>query len=169
MTYTLIVTPDITTIEISLEPDDSEAAVKANDMAIDISTKTAIQIQDISVLPIIVRSGQFQLTYSVKIERAGVCDIGNIDMDDDGLIDLCWPVGLDAIRHQLEGFSYKLGADADAPTITAGCNYNNTGTCRGYELDQALDLAGEMNWQPIGNSDARFAAIFDGITTPFPI
>ena len=161
-TYTLIVTPDITTVEISLEPDDSEAAVKVNDMSIDISTKTAIQIQGISVLPITVKSGQFQLTYSVKIEQAGVCDIGNIDMDDDGLIDLCWPVGLDAIRHQLEGSGYKLGADADAPIIMAGCNYNNTGTCRGYELDQALDLTDEMNWQPIGGRDARFAAIFDG-------
>ena len=159
-TYTLAVSAGITTLEISLEPYDSGVTVTANDMVIDISTKTEIQIQGLSVLPITVVSGDAQHTYSLKIERSGICDADDIDRDNDGLIELCLPVGLSAIRHQLDGSGYK--ADADAPIITDGCNYNNTGTCRGYELSRDLDLAGEMNWQPIGNRDARFVAIFDG-------
>ena len=102
--------------------------------------------------------------YTIEVNRGGtilgICDAVDIDRDDDGLIELCSPFGLNAIRHQLDGSGYK--ADADAPIITTGCNYNNTGRCRGYELDRDLDLAGEMNWQPIGSRNARFAAIFDG-------
>ena len=160
-TYTLAVSSGITTLEISLEPYDSGVTVTANDMAVDISTKTEIRIQGLSVLPITVKSGEAQHTYSLKIERSGICDADDIDRDNDGLIELCLPVGLSAIRHRLDGSGYK--ADADAPIITDGCNYNNTGRCRGYELSRDLDLADdEMSWQPIGNRDARFAAIFDG-------
>ena len=160
-TYTLAVSAGVTTLEISVEPYDSGVTVTANDMAVDISTKTEIQIQGLSVLPITVVSGEAQHTYFLKIERSGICDADDIDRDGDGLIELCLPVGLSAIRHQLDGSGYK--ADADAPIVTDGCNYNNTGTCRGYELSRDLDLADdEMSWQPIGNRDAGFAAIFDG-------
>ena len=102
--------------------------------------------------------------YIIEVMRGSImfggCDANDIDRDDDGLIEICSPVGLDTIRHQLDGSGYK--ANADAPIITDGCNYNNTGTCRGYELGRDLDLAGEMNWQPIGSRDAGFAAIFNG-------
>ena len=158
-TYTITVGPATTTLDISLEPYDSGATVTVNDIAIDISTKTEIRIQGLSVLPITVKSGEAQHTYSVTIERSGVCDANDIDRDDDGLIEICSPFGLDAIRHQLDGSGYR--ENADAPIVTIGCNYNNTGTCRGYELGRDLELA-EMDWQPIGNSDAGFAAIFDG-------
>ena len=160
-TYTLIITPDITTLDISLELYDSEATVKVNDMAIDISTKTEVQVQDKSVVRITVEMGDLAHTYSVEIHRVGLCDTGDIDMDDDGLIELCLPLGFEAIRHQLDGSAYKVNSDANAPVITDGCS-NNTGICNGYELGANLDFGDAGNRIPVGDENTPFATMFDG-------
>ena len=103
----------------------------------------------------------------------------DIDMDDDGLIEIYDLDALNAIRFQLDGTSYRT---TDGVTgITDGCPNN---TCRGYELVRNLDFndgdsysstanriiwtTGE-GWQLIGryvsfnnaNNDP-FIAVFEG-------
>ncbi len=105
---------------------------------------------------------------------------GDIDDDNDGLIEICYLEDLDAIRYQLDGTGYTTSTGAIK--ITAGCP--NTG-CKGYELARDLDFndngsyrnasanksawtTGE-GWQPIGNyvrynnpNNNPFTATFEG-------
>ena len=86
----------------------------------------------------------------------------DIDRDNDGLIEIETREELYAIRHQLDGSGYK--ANASTPTITAGCPMNDEQQrqCRGYELKAHIDLSGGRDWEPIGNANNPFNAIFEG-------
>ncbi|WP_242620223.1 PKD domain-containing protein [Shewanella maritima] len=93
----------------------------------------------------------------------------DVDIDDDGLIEISTLAQLHAMRDDLTGNSLS--------GVTAGCAGLTDGTgCIGYELTADLDFdtdgdgdlsdetyynAGE-GWQPIGTSDDRFAANFNG-------
>ena len=55
--------------------------------------------------------------------------ITDIDIDDDGLIEINNLEALNAIRYQLDGSGLQLSETA--AEITAGCA---TGGCKGYEL-----------------------------------
>ncbi|WP_394493584.1 PKD domain-containing protein [Shewanella sp. ENK2] len=93
----------------------------------------------------------------------------DVDIDDDGLIEISTLAQLHAMRDDLAGNSLS--------GVTAGCAGLTDGTgCIGYELTTDLDFdtdsdgdlsdetyynAGE-GWQPIGTSDDRFAANFNG-------
>ena len=94
------------------------------------------------------------------------CGTTDIDQDDDGLIEICNLEGLNAIRHQLSGSSYK--ASASTPKITAGCAEDR---CKGYELNKDLDFNDDdsysstpnkviwttgLGWQPIGTFSQSF-------------
>ena len=103
----------------------------------------------------------------------------DVDIDDDGLIEICDLEGLDAMRHQLDGSGYK--ATEDAELNNKGCDEDgdNDGVCRGYELRRNLDfdnddsyssIANKMvwttgtGWQPIGGGDvlSAFSGNFEG-------
>ena len=116
----------------------------------------------------------------------------DVDADNDGLIEIHYLEDLDYIRYDLNGSSYKPGADAGAITngapitATANCDTDIDGDnfylC-GYELVRNLDfndstsyrnvyrnVAAKMGgwtnapgWLPIGrNSSSPFHAIFEG-------
>ncbi|MBR9728016.1 hypothetical protein ACFOD0_03275 [Shewanella intestini] len=93
----------------------------------------------------------------------------DVDLDDDGLIEISTLAQLHAMRDDLAGNSLS--------GVTAGCAGLTDGTgCMGYELTTDLDFDtdsdGELSdesyynagegWQPIGTSDDRFAANFNG-------
>ena len=64
------------------------------------------------------------------------CDyLGDIDQDDDGLIEICNVEGLEEMRYQLDGTGYTTSTSA--MKITDGCP---SGGCMGYELTRSLGL-----------------------------
>ena len=96
----------------------------------------------------------------------------DVDIDDDGLIEIYYLEQLDAIRYVLDGSGYK--ADIMATTNTLGCP--NDG-CSGYELMRDLDFTNKDSyssianritwtmgegWQPIGSIFNTFSARFEG-------
>ena len=107
--------------------------------------------------------------YELTLDSKAIRDI---DVDDDGLIEIRSIDDLDAIRYQLDGTGYTTSTSADK--ITTGCP---TDGCKGYELTKDLDFndndsyssisnkviwtTGE-GWQPIGNNLNSFSGIFNG-------
>ena len=101
---------------------------------------------------------------------------GDIDVDDNGLIEIKYIDDLDAIRYVMDGSGYKR--DMTAITSTVGCA---EGGCKGYELIRDLDFKdgdsyrnGEIRndltkdegwkpigWKPTGNIES-FSGIFKG-------
>ena len=86
---------------------------------------------------------------------------GDIDKDDDGLIEIDSLEKLNAMRYQPDGSGYRKSEDS--PKITAGCSENG---CNGYELTRDLDFDDDASygvtpnkvtwttdagWQPIGS------------------
>ena len=97
---------------------------------------------------------------------------GDVDRDDDGLIEIDNLEGLNAIRYQPDGTGYR--ENETAPKVTVGCPNNG---CRGYELTRDLDfndadsygsVANRITWttgagwQPIGDSSDAFSGRFNG-------
>ena len=99
---------------------------------------------------------------------------GDIDIDDNGLIEINSLEDLNAMRYQLDGTGYR--DSEDAPKIAIGCPGNK---CKGYELKENLDFNdaasyrdGNVNedwtmsnrggWEPIGSFIKPFKAIFEG-------
>ena len=99
-------------------------------------------------------------------------DAMDVDDDDDGLIEICTLLGLDHVRHNLAGTSYKASATATEVL----CGASDT-ACTGYELVKDLDFedtadagydvawtAGGVGsgWPPIGDATTPFSGSFDG-------
>ena len=97
--------------------------------------------------------------------------ITDVDIDDNGLIEISDLEGLDAIRYQLDGSGYRQSETASK--ITEGCPDEG---CRGYELTRSLDFEQGASyrsgiiraawttgsgWLPIGTSEAPFDATFN--------
>ena len=88
---------------------------------------------------------------------------GDIDEDDDGLIDIDSLEKLNAMRYQLDGTGYRVSEDAFK--VATGCPDNK---CKGYELIENLDFNDKSEWttgagwQPIGGELYRFNSIFEG-------
>ena len=98
---------------------------------------------------------------------------GDVDRDNDGLIEIDNLEALNAMRYQLDGAGYRKSETA--PKIVAGCPNS---VCRGYELTRDLDfnddysyLNASLNqsewtvgegWQPIGDSSTAFTGQFEG-------
>ena len=97
---------------------------------------------------------------------------GDVDRDDNGLIEIDDLERLNAMRYQLDGAGYR--ESETAPKVALGCPNNQ---CRGYELTRNLDFndndsygsvanrtiwtTGE-GWQPIGDSSNAFTGQFEG-------
>ena len=118
------------------------------------------------------RSDAVELTVEVEVAPFTSCGYVDIDRDNDGLIEICNLEGLNAMRNQLFGISYK--ENVSAPEITTGCA---EGGCKGYELVKDLDFNDEGSykdiankaiwttgegWQPIGVRGNGFSSIFEG-------
>ncbi len=97
--------------------------------------------------------------------------ITDVDIDNNGLIEINDLEGLDAIRYQLDGSGYRQNETADK--ITTGCP---DAGCKGYELKRSLDFERSTSyrsgiigtawttgsgWLPIGTSKAPFDATFN--------
>ena len=97
----------------------------------------------------------------------------DVDDDDDGLIEICNLDGLDHIRHNLAGTSYKDSSSATG----VQCGASSDADCEGYELVKDLDFedntdagydatridgAGGAGWPPIGYSTNGFTGAFEG-------
>ena len=99
---------------------------------------------------------------------------GDIDEDNDGLIDIDTLEKLNAMRYQLDGTGYR--DNENVPKVAIGCPGNK---CKGYELKENLDFNdaasyrdGNVNedwtmsnrggWEPIGSFTKPFKAIFEG-------
>ena len=117
-------------------------------------------------------SDAVELTVEVEAAPFTSCGYVDIDRDNDGLIEICNLEGLNAMRNQLFGISYK--ENVSAPEITTGCA---EGGCKGYELVKDLDFNDEGSykdiankaiwttgegWQPIGVRGNGFGSIFEG-------
>ena len=176
-TYTISVTPDVPALNFVLQRFEDDIVVELNGAEVGISTTTELNLTTDEMNPAIKttvfkitltsNANDLERTYNITVYQVGLCNTTDLDEDGDGLIEICWPIGLNAIRHQLDGSGYKVGADI--PIITKGCNYRNSGKCRGYELGDDLDLTDSnfrerdrSDWLPIGNNTAPFVAIFDG-------
>ena len=97
---------------------------------------------------------------------------GDIDVDDDGLIEIKYIDDLDVMRYVMDGSGYKR--DMTAITSTVGCA---EGGCKGYELIRDLDFqkgesyrngkirknwTKDKGWQPIGDDSNSFSSTFKG-------
>ncbi len=104
------------------------------------------------------------LSFSVAINAAPRADV---DIDDDGFIEIYTIEDLDAMRNHLDGSAFSDGADN--VNNSAGCPVSG---CNGYELMNDLDFDpfdasqwywnNGAGWEPIGDLNNRFNATFNG-------
>ena len=104
----------------------------------------------ITTITIVVMTAGVSIEYNFNLRYYQYS--GDVDIDNDGLIEIDNIEDLDAIRYQSDGTGYKKGT---APKITTGCP--STG-CKGYELTKSLSFAEDSDWSPI----ALFSGIFEG-------
>ena len=78
----------------------------------------------------------------------------DIDVDDDGLIEICYLEDLNAIRYQLDGSGYKISAEATK--ITNGCAEGGAAVCIGYELMRDLDFATTQSYVNVATNRAAW-------------
>ena len=97
---------------------------------------------------------------------------GDIDMNDDGLIEIRYINDLDAMRYVRDGSGYQKSSTASK--ITTGCPEDG---CKGYELVVDLDFNDNASysstsnkvmwttgegWNPIGDKSNSFSSTFKG-------
>ena len=100
----------------------------------------------------------------------------DVDDDNDGLIEICNLAGLNHIRHNLAGTSYKDSSTAAG----VQCGASSATDCTGYELVEDLDFEdaadagydvawtagdGGVGWLPLGHDTDKEMSGFQG--TPF--
>ena len=140
----------------------SDQQHSVNDVSVDL-TRTGVAVITIEVVQRNRRTTSYILTVTYESR--------DIDVDDDGLIEIRYLDELHAIRYQLDGSGYKASADVDE--ITTGCA---VGGCKGYELTRDLDFDDDASyldtanrtrwttgegWEPIGINDS-FSGILQG-------
>ena len=104
--------------------------------------------------------------------QQGPFRVGDLDDDDDGLIEIYYLEDVAAMRYQLDGNGYKTSVSASASM--QGCPQLG---CSGYELMRHLDFNNDAGysaisnkevwitgtgWQPIGTRVDPFSGIFEG-------
>ena len=95
---------------------------------------------------------------SKGVALTNLTPLPSIDNDGDGLIDIIDATGLNNIRYNLAGTSYKTNLTGSSNAV--GCPNN---VCNGYELMNDITLSGQ--WTAIGkfvNKGFPFTAIFEG-------
>ena len=112
--------------------------------------------------------GQGYVTYY----QQGPFRVGDLDDDDDGLIEIYYLEDVAAMRYQLDGSGYRTSSATAASR--QGCPVSG---CNGYEVMRHLDFNNdadysaisnkmiwttESGWQPIGSSTDPFSSVFEG-------
>ena len=101
---------------------------------------------------------QAQTTGVAEVQSA-TCDPKSHDRDGNGLIDICTPAQLNAMRWDLDGDGMVSGVDHTEYAksfIIPPCTTSIP--CKGYELMEDISLADYPTWEPIGPR----GAVFDG-------
>ena len=75
----------------------------------------------------------------------------DVDIDDDGLVEIYYLEDLDAIRHQPSGTGYQPAPVSDIALNSLGCDEDDAGTCSGYEIARHLDFSNDLHYQDIKN------------------
>ena len=70
----------------------------------------------------------------------------DVDIDDDGLVEIYYLEDLDAIRHQPSGTGYQP-APSGIELNSSGCDEDGGGTCSGYEIARHLDFSNDLHYQ----------------------
>ena len=112
--------------------------------------------------------------YDATLTDADAITMAKADVDDDndGLIEICNLDGLNHVRHNLAGTSYKDSSGATG----VQCGTSSDTDCDGYELVKDLDFedvdgghdatwtegAGGAGWPPIGTDFNGFTGAFGG-------
>ncbi|MXX99083.1 MAG: cadherin-like beta sandwich domain-containing protein, partial [Gammaproteobacteria bacterium] len=115
------------------------------------SSEITLNTEDTTTITIVVINSVATIEYDLSINYYSFS--GDIDRDDDGLIEIDDVAGLNAIRYQADGTGYRR--TSTDPKVTTGCPDN---LCIGYELTGDLDLAKVDNWLPIN----AFEGVFEG-------
>ena len=104
--------------------------------------------------------------------QQGPFRVGDLDNDNDGLIEIYYLEDVAAIHYQLDGSGYQTSVAAAASR--QGCPVSG---CNGYELMRHLDFNNDADysaisnkmiwttasgWQPIGTRDDPFSSVFEG-------
>ena len=74
----------------------------------------------------------------------------DVDIDDDGLVEIYYLEDLDAIRHQPDGAGYQP-APSGIELNSMGCDEDGGGTCSGYEIARHLDFRNDAHYQDLEN------------------
>ncbi|MCH9664718.1 MAG: hypothetical protein K0U41_02590, partial [Gammaproteobacteria bacterium] len=94
-------------------------------------------------------------------DRDGIMDAQDVDDDADGLIDIYTAEQFDLIRNNLAGRAFSDTPGEYGSDI--GCGNGKTVIyCNGYELMNNISLSNYVNWEPIGTSQDKYKAIFEG-------
>ena len=170
--------PMQTTVTATANKTDATVSIGLLSQAESMSQETSLtaQIADLmndNIVITVTASGQTTNTYTITLPvqpdltdiPTAPCNTANIDLDSNGLIDICDIEGLYAIRYQLSG-------------LPATCGQNDNEACRGYELLDDLDFDADASyrnpqtnkpiwsegrgWHPIGTFANPFNAIFNG-------
>ncbi len=76
----------------------------------------------------------------------------DVDIDDDGLVEIYYLEDLDAIRDQPDGAGYLSTLASDIVALNSlGCDEDGAGTCSGYEIARHLDFRNDAHYQDIKN------------------
>ena len=93
-------------------------------------------------------------TTEVAQAQSATCGEKSHDIDGNGLIDICTPAQLNAMRWDPDGNGLVSGTNATAYHALFHCGSES---CFGYELTEDISLASYDSWEPIG-----WGAVFDG-------
>ena len=157
--YTGTVVNDTNTIRLTpttVNPD-ARIRIDSGEVHDDIASGSAsseITLNPVGITTItivVINNGNKMMTYNLNINYYHFS--GDIDKDDDGLIEVDDLEGLNAIRYRPDGTGYRISTDT--AKITIGCPADG---CKGYELTADLDLTGVDNWSPIN----ALTGIFEG-------
>ena len=162
-------------IMIEAYDDSTNDDIRMNEILISATTSNAILLKSNKATRIdltVINGGETTRTVLYKLYLMYHHHGEDIDIDNDGLIEINHLEDLNAIRYQLDGSGYRSGSRA--PKITLGCPDNG---CIGYELAKDLDFwddesykynknqqiwTGKHSWRPIGDDKHHFTGVFDG-------
>ena len=91
-------------------------------------------------------------------QAQGQAERADVDVDDDGLIEIYSLLDLHNMRYNLAGTSYKTTDTTGVAGNSDGCNQDGDGVCFGYELMENLDFDGDKDgrtWSGSGDEGFR--------------
>ena len=87
--------------------------------------------------------------YTTTATQSGIYRV-DVDIDDDGLVEIYYLEDLDAIRHQPDGRGYQAPS-SDRGLNSMGCDEDDSGTCSGYEIARHLDFGNDLHYLNLAN------------------